>query len=153
MIDYIKNLGIPIGIYKGIKALIYSLFIFLEIDINVFNILFILIISDMATGIIKSIRLKELKFTFSRMWSGFLAKMVLISVPMLVALIGKAFQGDFDLFLSGTIKAIILTEGISVLTNLMSIYKEKHFDNPDYLYQLMKTIRRFFDDKFKKMLG
>ena len=44
LIDWIeKYLGIPLSIFKGIKALIYSLFIFLEIDINVFNILFILI--------------------------------------------------------------------------------------------------------------
>lgn len=151
--EYISQyISIPISILKGIKVLAYSLFIFLDINIDVFNILFWLIVIDMGTGVGKTIAIKEYKFKFRTLYSGIMAKLIIILIPCVVALVLKAFTEDYDLFLNGVMKLIILTEGISIITNCMSVYKRENFQNPDYLYLLMKTIRDYFDRKFQQIL-
>lgn len=147
-----KYLGIPFALFKGIKALLYALFVFIDVDINVFRTLFLLIILDLLSGIMKTWVIKGKKFKFKRFWSGIIAKLVLIIVPSVVALVLKVFTDEYRYFLDGTIKLVILTEGISVITNGMSVYKRKEYDNPDYLYVLMKTIRSYFDRQFQKLV-
>lgn len=146
------RLGIPLAIYQGIKMLLYSMFAFLAIDINIIILLKWLIVLDMATGVIKVIRIPETKFSMKRFWSGFLAKCVLILIPVTVALVLKAFTEDASNFVDGVLKLIILSEGISVFVNLMSIHKKEEIESQDYLYLIMKMIRRFFDKRFQEIL-
>lgn len=152
--EYLQTkLGIPIAIYQGIKMLLYSMFAFLSIDLDIIELLKWLVILDMATGVIKTVRIKELKFSLHRFWSGLLAKCVLILIPVTVALVLKAFTEDASNFVDGVLKLIILTEGISVFVNLMSIHKRKEIESQDYLYLIMKMIRRFFDKRFQQILN
>ena len=146
------RLGTPLAIYQGIKALFYSMFAFLDIDINIIILLKWLIMLDMATGVIKTLRIPESKFSMKRFWSGLLAKCVLIFIPITVALVLKAFTEDASNFVDGVLKLIILAEGISVFVNLMSIHKRKEIESQDYLYLIMKMIRRFFDKRFQEIL-
>ena len=147
-----KKLGIPFAIIQGIKMLLYSMFAFLSIDLDIIDLLKWLVILDMTTGVIKTVRIKELKFSLHRFWSGLLAKCVLVLIPVTLALVLKAFVNDASNFVDGVLKLIILTEGISVFVNLMSIHKRKEIESQDYLYLIMKMIRRFFDKRFQQIL-
>ena len=66
------RLGIPLAIYQGIKMLLYSMFAFLAIDINIIILLKWLIILDMVTGVIKTLRIKGVKFSMKRYNSVFM---------------------------------------------------------------------------------
>src|SRR5690625_5119474 len=99
-----------------------------------------------------TVRIPVSKFSMKRNQFGMLTKRVLIFMSITVGLVLKAFTEDASNLVDGVLKLIILTEGISVFVNLMSIQKKEEIESQDYLYLIMKLIRRFFDNHFQKIL-
>lgn len=123
-----------------IKVLIYTMFMWLEIDINVVKVLFYLMVIDTVLGIIKTFRLNQ-KFSFKRLSIGFVSKLSVLLIPMTVALIGKGLSYDFRWFVTAIMNILIVSDGISIFSNAIAIRNKKEVENIDIITALLNTIR------------
>ena len=143
--------------YDQFKAFIFGVLLYLHIDKDVALILIYLIFADMVAGGIKSVYIKDLSFSFKSFWAGLVRKSLMLLLIMVLALIarGLGFQ-DFKLMVNIVIKAMILTEGISVINNIRSVFdKKNHVSNDfisiiigkvsNYLQKYMEKLMKFFD--------
>lgn len=125
------------------KALAYALFLYLGIKTEVVKILFVLMMLDTFIGIIKALRLGE-KFSFKKLGWGIVSKLTILIVPMVVALIGKGLHFDLNYFVIAIMSIIIVSEGISIITNVLAIRQKKDINNDDYITLLLKAVRKQF---------
>lgn len=126
--------------WENLRFIIYAVFIFLKIDIDVLNVVMYLICIDVFTGAVKSIVIPTMSFSFMEMYKGLLSKVILILIPMVIALAATAFNGDLTWFVNGVIKVVILSEVVSILTNFLSIRKREELRNKDYMVILIERI-------------
>ena len=126
-----------------LKALLYALFIYLGIKTGIVEILFYLMIIDSILGILKALRLGN-KFSFVILGYGMISKLTILIVPMIVALVGKGLQMDFTYFVIATINILIVNEGISCITNILTIRTKKQIENTDFMTKFIELIRGYF---------
>lgn len=151
MNNFFLNANSKIDVFiTTVKYLFYAFFIFIEIDVDIFNIVTSLICIDLVTGVIKSLTIPTMSFSFKDMYKGLLSKLILILVPITLALAAKAFGGDLVWFVNTVLKVVILSEVISILTNFLSIRKGEEVVNKDYIVILVDNIIQFIDDKIEK---
>lgn len=135
-----------------IKSLLYALFVYIGIDKDVAMILFVLMMIDSGLGIVKALRLGY-KFSFRRLAWGIVIKLTLLVVPMIVALVGKGLGMDFKLFVVAIINILIVNEGISCVTNILSAKTKKVIENTDFVTKLLELIRKAFTALIQRLLG
>ncbi len=140
------------NLFNFAKGVIYALFIYLGIKTGIVKILFYLMLLDTVLGIVKAIRL-EYKFSFKRLAWGMVSKLTILIIPMVVALIGKGFSFDLNYFVVAVMNIIIVSEGISCITNIISIRTKKQIENSDYITLLLYSIRRGLMKIVTKLLG
>lgn len=149
-----KTINTAPSTWESIKIALYAAFAFLNIDMNVTIIIGILMAIDTLTGIIKSIVLKKVKFTFRSFYSGILTKFVLLLIPMLVSLTALGLGYDFIYVTEAALRLIVLSESISIFTNIISIKQRKQIENKDYLSIILTSIRgwliHIFDHTIKQ---
>ncbi|MBS3739604.1 MAG: hypothetical protein KGY51_11535 [Psychroflexus sp.] len=154
--DYIGNSSKYVGDYwEELKYGIYLIFIFLDINIDIVKILSYLMLADTALGVIKTIIIKHLKFSFKELYWGVITKATILLIPMLVALTAKGLHYDFRWLVNIVLKVLILSESISSLTNILSIKERKIIENTDFVSKLLRLLRLFFKniiDNFFKTL-
>jgi phage-related holin len=136
-----KALSIPAEVWTLIKVSLYSLFAFLNVDVDVAHIIMWLMLVDTVTGIIKSIVVGKLMFAFKALYTGILTKFVLLLIPMLVSLTAMGLGYEFKWVIESALRLIVLSESISVLTNIISIKQRRNIQNKDYLSLILNTIR------------
>lgn len=129
------------NILNFVKGVIYALFIYLGIKTGTVVILFYLMTIDSILGIVKALRLGQ-KFSFRRLTWGAISKLTLLFVPMILALIAKGLDLDFTMFVVATMNILIVNEGISSVTNILSIKTGRHIENNDVVTKLLYSIRR-----------
>lgn len=95
---------------------------------------------DSFLGSIKSLRLGK-KFDFKLLLWGMITKLSILVVPFVVALMAKALGYEFNIFINIIINIIIVSEGISCITNILSIKTKKQIENTDYITKLLQMIR------------
>lgn len=134
------------------KGVLYTLFIYLGIKTGTVKILFYLMLIDSVLGIIKALRLGE-KFSFKRLSWGMVSKLTLLFIPMILALIAKGLNLNFTLFVIATINILIVNEGISCITNILSIKIKKQIENDDYVTMLLGSIRKMLAKIIQGFLG
>lgn len=134
------------------RFITYGVFIMLSIDADVIRILQILMMLDMGFGIIKAIRL-GIKVRISTMLWGFVIKTSLLVIPCVVALMGQALGKDFIWMLDVSVKALVVNEGLSILSNILSIKENKNIQNFDFISLLVEGLRDFLINKFKSFLN
>jgi toxin secretion/phage lysis holin len=144
--------------YDQFKAFLFGILLYLQIDKEIAIILVSLICADMFVGGIKSIILEELEFKFKTFYAGVIRKSLLLIIIMVLALISKGLGfADFKLMVTIVIKAMILSEGISVINNVRSVFDKKEHKSTDfisaiigkisnYLQYYMEKIMKFFDN-------
>lgn len=130
------------------KYAVYGVFVYLNINADMVFILSLLMLGDMFFGIIKAMRL-DIKIKISIMMWGFVTKLSLLTIPMVVALMGKALGKDFVWAVDFAIKMLIVNEGFSILANIISIKQKKDIENFDFVSLMVNTLRDFVINKFK----
>lgn len=131
-----------------IKAFLYGIAIYLQIDTDIVYILITLIFTDMLLGAIKSVSVPEMEFKTSAFWVGLLKKALLLIVIMVLALIarGLGFK-DFKEMVSMVIKIMILNEGISIINSIRSIKDKKEHKSNDFISILIEKIGQYLTKK------
>lgn len=143
-----KALSIPAEVWTLIKVGLYSLFAFLNVDLDVAHIIMWLMLIDTITGIIKSIVVGKLMFSFKALYTGILTKFVLLLIPMLVSLTAMGLGYEFLWVIESALRLIVLSESISVLTNIISIKQRRNIQNKDYLSLILNIIRGWMMSMF-----
>ncbi len=137
-----------------IKTLIYGMFIFLNIDIDLTKILVYLMIIDTVLGALKAIRLrdKDDDFSVSSLFWGVCSKCLYLIVPFTLALISKGLGYiNFIILADIAIKLLIVAEGISIMGNAYTIKTKKKIKNVDFVSMLILTIRKMLIGIFEKI--
>ena len=123
-----------------VKTFLYGIFLFLDMDIDIVKILGILMAVDTALGVIKALRLRQ-KVSFKRLIWGMITKISVLIVPMVLALVAKALSFDFTWFVSAVLNILVLAEGFSAISNIISIKEGKQIENQDFITKLLHGIR------------
>lgn len=151
--NYLSSLsGVLSEYWQEIKTIIYIAFAFLNIDMNTVKILSILMAIDTTLGVIKSMYLKELRFTFKKLLWGLVSKSTVLLIPMLLALVSLGLGYNFKWVMELVLKILIVSEAISSITNILSIKEEKNIENTDYVSRLLYTIRDSLKNKMKNFI-
>jgi hypothetical protein len=79
--------------------------------------------------------------------------MVLL-VPMVVALVGKGLSSSYNFIpiLDGILKILIVSEGLSVITNFYVVKTKKEVKNFDIITLLLSKIRGIFTGFVKSFM-
>ena len=140
------------SVWEEVKYLIYGLFAFLQIDIDVVFILGILMMIDTGLGIAKSVIVSKLSFTFPKLLWGLTSKAGILLIPMILALVAKGLGFDFKWLVEIVLKILVVSEAISSITNILSIKEKKHIKNEDFISKLLHAVRQFFSDTLRKII-
>jgi len=135
MIEILKSYS------EALKIFLYGLFAILNLNLDIVHIIMWMMLIDTVTGIVKVIRLKELKFTFTGFYMGLMTKFIVLLIPMTLALMALGLGYDFKWAVDSTLRLIILSEGISIFTNILSAKDNKKYQNKDYLSVLLHWVR------------
>jgi len=129
-------------IWNKIQGLIYTLLIFLNIDVDIFQYLVILMLADTFVGGIKATFVTGLQFSFKNMYRGIAIKSLLLLLPMATAILSMALGYDqYAWVLEYMFRAIVVSEFISIITNFLSIRRNKEIKNPDVLAMLLDFLK------------
>lgn len=139
--------------WEYIKVPLYGLFAFLNVDINVVHIIMWLMFIDTFSGVIKAMAVDKVKFTFKKFYIGIMSKFVLLLIPIMLALMALGIGYDFKWAVEATLRLIILSEGISFFTNVISIKDNKLIKNKDYLSVVLNWVRIKLTDLFNVTLN
>lgn len=142
------------NILAFVKGIIYTLFIFLDIDTSIFYILLIFMILDTISGVIKVLKIDKAKFSFKFLMWGLVSKIGLLIIPLIVALLFKAIGPQIaaeggaggakiglDFGVDLIIKIIIVSEFLSTLGNIYTIKTGKIVKDIDIFSMLFKFLR------------
>lgn len=127
--------------FDEIKAALYSASLFLNINLEIVQILMILMAIDTVFGIIKALALGE-QFDFKILFFGFCTKILILLIPMVLALVGKGLGYDFTPLVSGVMKVLVIAEGFSIITSMYVIKTKEKVKNVDVISMLLSSIRK-----------
>lgn len=136
-----------------LKTLVYSVFIYLNMDTEPVTIFVYLMLADTVLGAIKVLRINPTKFSFKELLLGFVVKPALLVFPMTIALIGKGIDYNLTILVSLSIKILIVSEGISIISNLISIKTKEETQDFDIITKLLKKTRSFLMGLASKLLN
>jgi phage-related holin len=140
--------------WNQLKAFIYGMFIYLQIDKDLALILVCLILTDMVVGVVKSVSLSGLSFSIDFFWKGLLKKAMLLIIIITLGLVGKALGfEDFKLLVQVVIKIMVLNEALSVINGIRSVYDKKIYKNNDIISLLISKIQNYFNGLLDKLLS
>jgi phage-related holin len=140
--NWVQNIGEWMSQYwEQIKIPLYGLFAFLNINIDVVNVIMWLMLIDTISGVAKAVIVDKIQFTFKIFYIGIMSKFVLLLIPITLALMALGIGYDFTWAVEAVIRLIILSEGISFFTNIVSIREKKVYENRDYLSIILNWVR------------
>jgi len=134
-----------------LKLLLYAIFIYLEIDTGIVKVLFYLMVMDTFLGIIKTIVLNK-KFSFKKLAVGFVSKLAVLVIPTALALMSKGLDYDFNWCVTIVMDLLIVSDGISIISNTIAIKTKKEVENFDAMTLILKSIRNRLIQLLKKLL-
>lgn len=136
-----------------IKTAVYSAFIFLNIDTDVVQVLCWLMFIDTFSGIIKSFVLGKC-FDFKVLFFGICSKLLILLIPMVIALVGKGISKtyDFTSILDAVLKILVVSEGLSIITNFYVVKTGKDVKNFDVVTLLLSSIRKWMQKIIKSAI-
>jgi hypothetical protein len=136
-----------------LKTALYGVFLFLNIDTDIVNALIWLMLIDTAFGFTKACVMNE-NVSIKIMWWGLITKTLILLIPMVLALVGKGLKGyDFTPFVDVVLKVLVISEGISIITNMYIIKTKNKVKNIDFVSMLLNAIRKGMTSLLQKWLG
>ncbi len=133
------------------KLIGYGIFAYLDIPVEIFNILVSFILFDTFFGVLKSLRLKK-KVSFKILIWGFCLKISILLIPLVIALLAKCLQLDFLVLITVTIKILILSEFYSCIGNIYAIKNKKELNKFDVISVLLMSFRAMTKNYLQKVL-
>jgi phage-related holin len=142
-----------------LKAFLYGVILYFQMDKEVSIVLITLIFIDMFAGLIKAAVLPELEVSMKTFFAGLLKKSLMLLIVMVLALVAKGLGfADFKDMVTIVMKIMLLNEGISIFNSIRSIYNKKEYKSSDFisvliekigemLVKYMDKLMRLFDDK------
>jgi len=134
-----------------LKLLLYGIFMYLEMDTGIVKVLFYLMIMDTFLGIIKTIVLNN-HFSFKKLAVGFVSKLAVLLIPTALALMSKGLNYNFNWFVTAVMNLLIVSDGISIISNIIAIKTKKEVENFDAITLILNSIRNRLIQIFKKLL-
>lgn len=136
-----------------IKAFLYGVIIYFQIDKDVSIVLITLIFIDMFAGAIKAAVVPEMEFRLTTFWAGLLKKSLLLIIIMVLALVSKGLGfTDFKEMVTIIMKIMVLNEGISIFNSIKSIYKKQEFKSNDFISILIEKIEATLTKYMDKLI-
>jgi len=124
-----------------VKAFLYGVILYLQMDKEVSIVLITLIFMDMLFGSVKAALVPTMSFKMSTFWVGLLKKALLLSIVMVLALVSKGLGfSDFRQMVIIVMKIMVLNEGISVFNSIRSIWNKKEYKSNDFISLLIEKI-------------
>ena len=108
----------------------------------------VLLTIDMVTGVAKEYKLGRVPQS-RRFTNGIISKAVLILIPFIMAISGKAVNIDLTVIVYVVINALILSEAYSSIANIYTISTGKEVEEFDAMSLILKFIR----GRINNMLG
>jgi hypothetical protein len=106
-----------------------ALFVYFGIPQEAYWLLAILIILDTLTGSLRAIVIDARSFTSAALRNGVLAKLLLLLIPLVVAIVAKSVPEPFDSMVmasvSGSIAILALSEAYSTISNVGAIISKQ----------------------------
>ncbi|MDI9309233.1 MAG: phage holin family protein [Limnohabitans sp.] len=133
------------------KLLLYGVFLYLDLDIEIVKVLFFLMLLDTFLGIIKAIVLTN-TFSFKLLVLGFVSKLAILLIPVALALMSKGLNYDFKWFVTVIIDLLIVSDGISIFSNVIAIKTKNEVENFDALTIVLKSSRNMLINFFNNLL-
>lgn len=133
------------------KLLLYGVFLYLDLDIEIVKVLFFLMLLDTLLGIIKAIVLTN-TFSFKLLVLGFVSKLAILLIPVALALMSKGLNYDFKWFVTVIIDLLIVSDGISIFSNVIAIKTKNEVENFDALTIVLKSSRNMLIIFFNNLL-
>lgn len=124
-----------------LKGVFYTGFVFLEVDLSLFNILWVFMIIDTIVGLLKILKLDKSKFSMKILMWGMVSKMGLLLVPLIVALLLKGVGQEMGFGIELILKILIVSEFISTIGNIYTIKTGKIVKDIDIFSMLFKFLR------------
>lgn len=135
----------------SIKHLLYLVFAYLEIDIEVFIILIGFMCMDSLIGSIASVRIGN-PFSFKKLLWGFCLKLCFLIIPLIVALLGKGLGHNYGLGVDIVMKVLILSEAYSIFGNIYTAKNKKKVHKMDVISMVLKSSRLLIKKLIKMFL-
>lgn len=123
----------------------------LEMDTGIVKVLFYLMVMDTFLGVIKTIVLND-QFSFKKLVLGFVSKLAVLLVPTALALMSKGLNYNFKWFVTIVMDLLIVSDGISIISNSIAIKTKKEVENFDAITLMLKLIRNRLVQLFKRLL-
>lgn len=149
MIAYLK--GFSGGWFEQLKLAVYGFFVWLNISIEVFTILMVLMLLDSILGGVKAVRLGK-KFSFKVMLWGISLKLCFLIVPLIIALLGKQMEQDFSIAVDIVIKILSVSEVYSIFGNIYSAKNKVEVKKLDAISLLLKSLRKSLEILVKRLI-
>lgn len=127
--------------YTFIKAFMYGMFVSLDINTDVVTVLTTLMGIDTLVGVIKAVVLKK-KVSFNIFFWGLMTKLTILIIPMVIALVAKGVGFNFKWLVDIVMDILVLSEGFSILSNIVSIREKREVKNKDVVSDLLNSIRK-----------
>lgn len=137
-----------------LKGILYTMFVFLEINTSVFSILVVFMVLDSVSGVAKILKIDKKQFSFKKLLWGVVSKIGLLIVPLVVALlfkgIGQPAPVEGEAAVSGLgmgfavesiMKILIVSEFISFLGNIYTVKTNIEVKDIDIFSMLFKFVR------------
>lgn len=135
-----------------LKAMLYSAFIFLQIQVDVAMILIILMTIDTIFGMIKASLIVSLTYSWKALFKGLCVKLVILLIPMTVALVAKGLgMTEFKVVVTMVMKALVIAEGVSIWNSILSIKKGEVVQQTDLVAVLIERLSNYFKSVFDKL--
>lgn len=134
---------------KFISYPIVAMAMYLKLPTEPLNILAILLLLDIVTGIVREIIIDKSNISSRIAIIGIVSKMLTFTLPFVVALVFKGIGFDVTLLAETIVSILIVYEGWSVIANIGQIRAgDKTINEYDAISYLIKKIQ----DVFKEIL-
>jgi len=139
--------------FNELKAFLYGVVIYLQIDKEIGMVLIFLIFGDMLFGSIKAAVLPNLEFKINIFWIGLLKKSLLLIIIMTLALVAKGLGfTDFKKMVTVVMKIMVLNEGISIINAVRSIWTKQDLKSSDFISILINKIEENLKKYMDKLI-
>lgn len=112
----------------------------------------VLMMLDFFTGVAASARIDGMRaITSKRMIAGVVAKLLILTIPLVLIVAGKGIGINFEGYTQGAIYILVLAEAYSNLGNVQSFLTEKRVAEIDAVSILLKRVRNLVITTLEKI--
>ena len=128
--------------YNFIVIFISSMLVYLDLEKEPMFFFAVLLVIDYITGLYKA-RILNHSITSNKMKYGLISKLLLLLIPIVLAIGGKAIGADFHYVVLASMNILIISEVYSIIGNIYASSTKEEFPEWDAVALIGKKIRTF----------